>query len=163
KDRVPEPQPGGEKQAAITPGSERGDPQIGGQVGEAVSVIEIAVAKVRIEAPAQGQELQRFASHEDDGRGEQAGNILADHQNVAADGSQKIEMQALVEQFAAKQVHEDSQAAEEDCQSQIEELKHAGEDDRVFTQALALSQGRAGDLAILKSDVEIVRAIGVAV
>ena len=40
-------------------------------------------------------------------------------------------MQAAIEHLTAKEIHEDSDAAEEDSQPQVENLKHRGEDVRV--------------------------------
>ena len=53
---------------------------------------------------------------------------LAGYEDFAADRREEVVVQALVEDLAAEQVHEDSQAAEEDGQPQIEHLEHGGED-----------------------------------
>ena len=47
-------------------------------------------------------------------------------------GDEKPEMQGLVEHLAAEQVHEDTEAAEEDRQPQVEELEHTGVDKPIF-------------------------------
>src|ERR1700690_1657162 len=82
--------------------------------------------------PGEENELEKFTGYKDDAGGQQPGEKFSDHQDFAADGSQKVEVQAAVEDFAAKQVHEDSQATEEDGQAKIEKLKYSGKGDRVF-------------------------------
>ena len=47
-------------------------------------------------------------------------------------------MKAAVENLASEQVHEDSQAAEENCQAQKEELEDSGEHDGVSAQVVAI-------------------------
>src|SRR5580704_19591443 len=82
--------------------------------------------------PAQRGDLQSRTGGKDDHGGGQTSKILPGEQNFAPHGSQQIEVQALVQHFSAEQVREDSHAAEEYRQAQVEELEYGCEDGRVL-------------------------------
>ena len=75
-----------------------------------------------------------------------------DHQHVAANRRQKIKVQALVQNLSPKKIHEDSEAAEEDRQPQIEKLEHPGENDGIVGQIVGLADVDAGDFPVFEVD-----------
>ena len=90
--------------------------------------------------PEKGNGLQQFAGHKNGAGGQQAGKKFSRHQDLAPYRRQKIKVKAPVEDFAAKQIHENSQASEKDRQPQKKELEDSGEHDRVLAQVVALAE-----------------------
>ena len=69
--------------------------------------IKIKIAHSWGEMPEKGNILQEFTGNEDDAGRNQPSQKLSHHQHIAANRSQKIVVQAAVENFSAKQIHED--------------------------------------------------------
>ncbi len=67
----------------------------------------------------------------------QARQILAGHQQFAAQRRQVVVVQRLFQHLAAEEIREDAHAAEEDSQAQIVEVEQPGEDQGVLADAVA--------------------------
>ena len=90
--------------------------------------VQDVVRVARAEMAADQQERERGAADEQEDRRGQARQILAGHQQFAAQRRQVVVVQRLLQHFAAEQVGEDAHAAEEDPEAQIVEVEQAGED-----------------------------------
>ena len=90
-------------------------------------LVEVEIAGIRTELRCKNNNLQHLAGHEDDAGRQQSSQKFSRHQDFTADRREKIKMQALVENFATEQIHENSQASEKYREAQIEELEYAGE------------------------------------
>ena len=77
-------------------------------------LIEVEVPHIRSELPRKDDDLKHFAGHENDACRQQSGQEFSHHQYFPPDRRKKVKVETLVENFAAEQIHEDSQAAEED-------------------------------------------------
>ena len=77
--------------------------------------------------PVKASDLEHGAGGENQAGGDDSGQEFSGQQHFAANGRQEIIVQAAVQYLAAKQVHENAQASEEDGQPQVEELKDGGE------------------------------------
>src|SRR6476620_9973479 len=87
--------------------------------------------------------------HADDGRGreknnrrDQPGKIFAYDQHLATHRTQKVEMQAAVDDVATEQVHKYPGAAEEDHGAQNEPTVKNGKDHVVLSEVVPLASGR---------------------
>src|ERR1035438_359026 len=126
-------------------------------------LVEVKVPSCGTKLPDERNELQRLASHKNDAGGQQSGEELSHHQHIAADWRKKIEMQTLIEDLAAKQIHEDSQTAEEDREAQIEKLEHAGKNRGTLGSVISLADLNARDFVIRKLDIKVVESVGVVI
>ena len=90
--------------------------------------------------PQEGDVLQQFAGDKDNRGRKQSGQKLSRHQNFAPNGCQKIEVKASVENLASKQVHENSETAEEHSQAQKEKLEDTGEHHGVAVRGCSLPE-----------------------
>ena len=82
--------------------------------------------------PQHDQKARRGTHDENGYGGYQAGDVLAEQQHPARRRYEKPKVQGLVEHLAAKQVDEDTEAAEENRQPQVEVLEDARVDHAVF-------------------------------
>src|ERR1700751_450420 len=106
---------------------------------QAMIVIEVNVAGARRKMPEKGYGLQNLAGDEDGASRQQPGKKLSCHDDFAANRRKEIEVQAAIEDFAAEEVHENSEASEEDSQAQEKELEDAGEHDGVLAQVVGMA------------------------
>src|SRR3970040_2054782 len=75
--------------------------------------------------PKHDSKTKSSAQGEDEHGRNQAGQVLAGQQHLAAGGGEKPKVQRLIQHLAPEQVHEDPQAAEENRQAQIEVLENS--------------------------------------
>src|ERR1700722_1814233 len=126
-------------------------------------LIKVEVPHIRAELSGEYGELEQLAGHENDAGCQQSRQELAHHQYIAANRRQKIKMQTLVKNFAAKQVHENSQTTEKNRKAQIEKLKHAGEHHGILGQVVSPTKIDAGDFSIREANIQSVRSVGIRV
>src|ERR1700733_4437153 len=124
-------------------------------------LIKVEIAHIRAELPCENGKLEQLAGHENDTGRQQSRQELTHHQHVASNRRQKIKMQTLVKNLAAKQVHENSQAAEKNRKPQIEKLKHPGVNHCVLGQVVSLVNIDAGNFSIREADIQNVRSVGI--
>src|ERR1700676_2140495 len=108
-------------------------------------------------------QLQERAGAEDRNGSDQASQVFADCQDLAANGREQVEMQALIQHLAAKQVGEHAHTAEEDRQAQVEKLEDAGEDQGILGDRIPIPLINADQRVIAKTKAVNVFAIGVIV
>ncbi|MDQ1348857.1 MAG: hypothetical protein QG573_2233 [Acidobacteriota bacterium] len=112
-----------QKDRAVAGDGQHGDAEIGERLpgaGAAEQVGPPAFAHRRKEAE---RELQHHRKPEKRAARDDTGEVLADHEDVAPQRREKVEVEAALEHLAANEVGEDSEAAEEDDEAQEEELK----------------------------------------
>ena len=138
-------------------------PKIRRGLRQTMVLIEVEIPHIRTELPVEDNDLEQLAGHENDAGGQQSGQELSHHQHVAANRREKVKMETLVEDFAAEQIHEDSQATEEDREPQIEKLEYSGENDGILAQVVAFPEMNAADFSIREIDIQIVDSVGIVV
>src|SRR5713226_7674944 len=124
-------------------------------MSETMILIKVKVAHVRTEASGKDHDLEQLAGDKNDACCQQSGEEFSHHQHFAADGRQKVKVETLVENLAAEQIHEDSQAAEKDGEAQIEKLEYSGEHDRILGQVESLVDVNADDFSLGKIYIEV--------
>ena len=82
----------------------------------------------------QARDLEHGTGGKNQAGGDDTGQEFSSQQNLAANGREKIIVQAAIQDFATKQVHEDAEAPEENGQPQIEKLEDSGEDVGVLAE-----------------------------
>src|ERR1700735_3849864 len=118
-------------------------------------LIKVEIAHIRAELPCENGKLEQLAGHENDTGRQQSRQELTHHQHVASNRRQKIKMQTLVKNLAAKQ------AAEKNRKPQIEKLKHPGVNHCVLGQVVSLVNIDAGNFSIREADIQNVRSVGI--
>src|SRR5580704_16039167 len=108
-------------------------------------------------------QLQERAGAEDRDCCNQTGQVFADRQDLAANGREQVEVQALIQHLAAEQVGEHAHTGKENRQPQVEKLEDAGEDQGVLGDGIPIPLIDAHQRVIAETKVENVFAIGVIV
>src|SRR5918992_1198691 len=79
---------------------------------------------------------------EENDRGHETGEILADYEHFPSHRAEKVVMQTAVDQFTAEQVHEDPRTTEKDDGAQDETVIEDGVDLAVVVEVLPVVAGR---------------------
>ena len=125
-------------------------------------MIDVLCARLGREMQQNDRPLRQRADAENEHRSDEPCKILANHQNVAPHGSEKVIVQTAVKHLASKEVHEDKHASKEDGQTHVEELKNPCEYHSIFGYvANALLGVDAIHHAVLQLGVDLQRAIAV--
>src|SRR6516165_8837535 len=116
-----------------------------------------------VELPEHHADLQHSARRKDDSRRSQSCEILSEQHTFTRNGREQIEMKALVQHFAADQVHEYADAPEEHGKTQEIELKDRRENKQVLIERAGIRFSYSDKAPVVEEQTEIVLPIGVSV